>query len=422
MNLVARIHEIGPLLRENAVLADQQRFPADARITALQEAGAFSVSALARYGGYEGGARMLFEVARAISYHDPAAGWITVISNGSVMLANRLPDTTLERVFGDRTRPGEARDHGTPRMASILSSPRALAVPDGDGYRISGEWPYASNVHHSEWALVMVQPPGAAAASDAPALASAADSSSGQDSSGKEGTRGKSGARGFALLHTDQWSIRNSWFTIGMRGTGSDTLVAEDAWVPADQVVPWERVMGPAYESDPGTTAGQRLAPMVTMATTIAAPSLGGAEAARDYVRDQAHQRGVSFTVYDRQVRSGAFVKDVGHAALKIETAAMHLQRSADTIDSHASGFEPMPVPLRAECRGRIGNAAYELAEAMNDLMWAHGTSAFAESSLLGRMWRDVNTGVRHGATAAPFTLELYGDALLGIDYISTKI
>lgn len=383
--LVARIHEIGPLLRENAIIADQQRRPTDATIAALEEAGAFDISTLARFGGREGGARMLLDVACSIGYHDPAAAWVTVISNGSVMLANRLPAGALARVFAD----------GPLRMASIFTSPHGQAVRDGDGYRISGEWPFASNIHHAEWALGIVP------VTEIP---------------------GTEPVTAFALLHKSQYSIRQSWFTIGMRGTGSDTMVVQDQWVPADQVITFAKLMGPDFEADAGTSPGQRLAPMVTMATTIAAPSLGGAQAALDYVGDRAHQRGISFTVYKKQIQSGAFVKDVAHAAMKIETAAMQLQRSADTVDQYAAGFDPMPTPLRAQCRGRIGAASYELADALNDLMWAHGTSAFSESSLLGRMWRDVNTGIRHGATAAPFTLELYGDSLLGIDYISEKI
>lgn len=383
--LVDRIHEIGPLLLENAIIADQQRRPVDSTVTALGETGAFDISTLARYGGAEGGARMLLEAARAIGYYDPAAAWITVISNGSVMLANRLPGTVLDEVF----------DAGPVKMASIFTSPHGQAIRDGEGYRVSGEWPFGSNIHHSEWTLGIVpmrEHP------DAEPMT------------------------GFALLHKSQYAIKNSWFTIGMRGTGSDTMVVEDQWIPADRIISFAQLMGPDFESDQSTSIGQRLAPMVTMATTIAAPSLGGAEAARDYVRDKAHQRGVSFTVYTKQVMSGAFVKDVAHAAMKIESAALQLQQSADTLDQYATGLVPMPRPVRAECRGRIGAASFELADALNDFMWAHGTSAFAESSLLGRMWRDVNTGIRHGATAAPFTLELYGDGLLGIDYISEKI
>lgn len=64
--LVQQVHEIGPLLREQAVVADRNRLLPQASVEALEAADVWRLSTLQRYGGYEGGAQMLLEVARTI--------------------------------------------------------------------------------------------------------------------------------------------------------------------------------------------------------------------------------------------------------------------------------------------------------------------------------------------------------------------
>ena len=81
-----------------------------------------------------------------------------------------------------------------------------------------------------------------------------------------------------------------------------------------------------------------------------------------------------------------------------------------------------MPLEQRARHRAGIGHAGHELVDAVNELCWLHGTAAFADNSLLGRMWRDINTGTRHASITAPMGYELHGNGMTGTDYISTKL
>ena len=383
--LVERIHAVGPTLRENAVLADKNRVLPDASIAALESSGALNISALRRYGGYEGGARMLLEAGRAIGRYDPAAAWVTVISNGSVMLANRFDDELLDVIFAA----------GAVPMASIFASPQGTAAREGGGYRVNGEWPFSSNIMHSKWAIGILT---VREAGDAePVIA-------------------------FAVFQKDEFWVKDSWYTIGMRGTGSNTMIVEDRWIPANRLVSFERLMGDGFERDPRQSFGRRLTPHLTMSTTIMSPLLGAAEAGLGLVRDKAHNRGITYTNYKRQVDSGAFVHGLGAASMKIDTALLQLRRSADAIDAAAAGTTAIPLAERARYRGGVGHAGHSLVESMTDLVWLHGTSSFAEFNPLGRLWRDVNTGARHASIAAPLSYELHGDGLLGVDYISSKL
>lgn len=72
--LVDRIQGIGPLVRERAVIADRNRFLPQEAVDAFASAIAWHISALRRYGGYEG-ASMCLAVARTVGYYDPVAVW-----------------------------------------------------------------------------------------------------------------------------------------------------------------------------------------------------------------------------------------------------------------------------------------------------------------------------------------------------------
>lgn len=384
--LVEQVHRVGPILREQALIADRDRVLPQATIDALDAADVWRISTLKRYGGFEGGAAMLSEVARTIGFYDPAAAWCVVISNGSVMLANRFNDDMLDEVFAQ----------GPIKSASIFAQPQGTAVPEGEGWRINGRWPFASNSSHSAWALgiLFIQDQVGAAADKV----------------------------GFVLMRRDEFEIEDTWFTIGMRGSGSNTMVAQNLVVPRNRVITFEQLMGDGPEKDPRATFGQRLTPHLTMSTSIQAPSLGAAYAALDFTTEVSGKRGITYTHYRRQSDSGAFVQNLGATSIKIDSARLLLDRAAAEIDAAASGLVPMPLALRARHRAGIGHAGHELVDAVNSLCWLHGTAAFAESSLLGRMWRDVSTGTRHASITAPMGYELHGNAMTGTSYISTKL
>lgn len=384
--LLERIHEIGPLLRENAPIADRDRRLPDVSIEAVESTGAFAISTLKQHGGYEGSVRMLFEAVQTLGYYCPSSGWVTAISNGGVLLQNRWPESVRQRVYADDK---------PVKMAAIFLSPRGSAVRADNGYRISGEWPFASNIYHADWTIALMP------------VTNSADAEP---------------QAGLAIVKRGEYSIKDTWFTVGMRGTGSNSMVVEDLWIPEDQMVLADHVLGPAAEADPNASVGQRLAMIPVLTVPLAAAAVGAARAAVDYVGEQSRTRPMKFSTYPTRASSAAFVEGLGHVAMKIDSATLHLRRSADTIDRHAREVTPLPDLLRARTLADVGHCGFQLADALNDLMSLHGTAAFAESSPLAQLWRDVNTATRHQVLSALFNYEVYGDGLLGLPYVTTLL
>lgn len=378
--LIAQVHQIGPLLRENAAQADRERRVPQSSIDALAAIGVFGINSPQQFGGLGGGARMLLDVCSTMGNYCTNAAWITVISSVSTMLALRFPVSAQQRIFSGGK---------PPRMSSIIVSPNGSAVRHGEGYLVNGEWPFASNILHSEWAIGIVpiqEHPDAA-----PEM-------------------------GYVVLPKEQYIIKDTWYTVGMRGTGSNTIVAKDQWVPADQVVRASELLGPGFETAPDSSFLQRLTPVSMFPTVIMAGPLGAAQTALALTAEMAAKRPVTYSKYQPQNTSGAFVQGIGAVRAKIDTAELMLQRAADTIDAAARDHTSMPPKTRAGIRNDVGHATHNLAEALNDIAWLHGTALFAESNPLNRLWRDVHTGVRHAIAASPLGYEIGGAAVLGIE------
>lgn len=376
-----RIAPISSVLEANAPVADQLRYLPDATIDALADAGALSVLIPPENGGLGGGALDLHEAALGIGYSCPSAGWVTVISNGSALLLARFPTAARERVY--------AGSRGPLPLASIFVSPGGHARPAEDGYRVEGRWPFASNSRHAEWTIVIL-----------PILDHA----------------GNQTGTGFALLHRSQYTIEDSWRTIGLRGTGSNTIIASDAWIPPEQLVTSSALLGSTPEDRPDAGRVQRLAPTSTMATSIAAPLLGAALAARDYVEQKTSTGHATYSTYPTRADSPVFRHGLGEVTASLEAARLLLRHSAEIIDSASADRRLLTPSERGVIRSRASKAVEEAVQALTVLTWQHGAASFAESSTLGRLWRDVNTGARHALIGPALGYELAGSTLLGQD------
>src|SRR5262249_18037999 len=77
------------------------------------------------------------------------------------------------------------------------------AVPEGDGYRISGRWSFASGVEHAAYRMVGVMVEG----EGEPRIL-------------------------HAILRAEQTEVVDTWNVSGLRGTGSHDLCARDPLVP----------------------------------------------------------------------------------------------------------------------------------------------------------------------------------------------
>jgi alkylation response protein AidB-like acyl-CoA dehydrogenase len=368
--LLARALDLRPLLAANAAQSESDRRVPDESINALTEAGLFGLATPRRYGGSETDLRTLLDVGAAVGEADGAAAWVLGLINACAWITSLFPEKTQDEVFGA----------GPEVRISGALAPTAQADRVDGGYRVSGRWPYASGVWHTDWTLI--------------------------------GFPFADGEGAIALVPAADYEIDRTWFMVGMRGTGSDTPRAEGIFVPDHRVIGMTPAIDGALPTQQGFY-GSAFVPVLTL--ILAAPSLGMARSALRFVQDKAAGRAINSTVYTAQSESVGFQMQLAEAAMKVDSAHLHAYRAADDIDTAAARGEYPDRLVRARIRADTTMATRYVVEAMDLLMSAHGTSSFAESNPLQQIWRDANIAYRHAMTLPAVNFEVYGKEMLGI-------
>jgi alkylation response protein AidB-like acyl-CoA dehydrogenase len=371
--LVASARDLQPLLREHLADGEVYRRQADEVIEALTTAGMFRLFTPRRFGGYAVSLRTLVDVTEALAEADGSAAWIVGIAAGAAWLGAHATERAQEEVFG----PGpDVRISGS-------ANPAPARRVDG-GLRVNGRWAYASGSPHASWAGV--------------AMAVA-------DGHGQPGGY-------FGLVPRSDIGLEETWQTVGMRGTGSNTWVGEDLFVPEHRLF----AIGDVAEGSPGHDEPLYRLPFAPVAAlNLMGTLLGLGRAALDYTVEKAPTKSMRHTFFARQSDSVAVQVQTAEAALKLQTARLHTHRIADDLDAAALDGATLDYADRAQIRAELGYAVAQVLEAIQILLDVHGAAGFAESSPLQRIWRDANTGGRHAGFNAAVGYEVLGKVLLGV-------
>jgi alkylation response protein AidB-like acyl-CoA dehydrogenase len=378
-DLLARAAAVRAVLERNAAKGEEDRRIADESIDALVEAGLFKITVPRRFGGYEVDIRTKLEVSAAVAEADGATAWVLALTNVCHWLVGLYCDRAQEDIFGaDRNA----------RVCGVLAPSPHTRREDG-GLVVTGRWPWASGSLHATWGLVGVLDKDEAGAVTEHAL---------------------------ALIPMADLDVEDTWFAAGMKGTGSNTLVAQEVFVPDHRLLSVPKAIENEYPTEHTDEPLYRSSFVPVLALILVGPQLGLARAARDLVIAKAPKRAISYTSFERQTDSVAFQVEMAKAAMMVDTAHLHAFRAAGDIDAAARRGEKLDYVTRARVRADTGYTAETVRMAIDRLVSAHGASSFADSSPMQRIWRDANTAGRHAVVSPTVSLEVYGKALLGVD------
>ena len=383
--LVERTSELFPLIRDNAAATEAGRRVVDANIDALRAAGLLRVSTPRRYGGAEADLRTTITISGEIARGCGSTAWVTALLNMCSWVIGLYPARVQAEIFGADP---------DARVCAVVA-PRATTRRVADGYVVTGKWPWASACLHAQWAAV-----GIPVVDDAGAVVD----------------------QGFALIPMSELAIEDSWFSVGMRGTGSNTLVGTEVFVPDHRVMSLTGAIEGRYLTEHKDEALYRAGFMPVLVMILVGPPLGLARAALDCFGEQMPSRGIIYTSYDRQIDAPVTHEQIAEAAMLIDSAHLHAYRAADDIDSLAAAGSYPDLAAFARMRMDCSRAVHYAREAVNLLVSASGGSAFGESNPLQRIWRDINTSSLHGILTHRTNLEMYGRILLGLPQNSPLI
>lgn len=373
-DLVQRATALQPLLAEHAARTEEGREVVPEVIAALEDEGLFEVIVPKRLGG--SGATMATQLAVAAELGKACAStaWVQTLINVTTWASSRAP--AAETLFA----PGAPR----PRVCGVLTT-GGTATPVPGGYRVSGKWPFASGSSCASWFTG-----GVTVVDDDGALI----------------------GLGLATIPRADYGIDDTWFVAGMCGTSSNTVVVDNAFVPAEHYAPLDET-----SFGMGEDPSDRWPMGTSLALILMGPLLGAARACADLVTAKAPKKAISYTSYEATTDSMAAVVSLARARLDIDTAWLHAFEAAGYVDSVGLGA-PREPQEEARVRGQCGYLTAMLRQGVDSLLDVGGAGSFASANTVQRHWRDINVGSRHAFLATNVSLETYGRSLFGLDPI----
>jgi alkylation response protein AidB-like acyl-CoA dehydrogenase len=357
-----------PLVRDRIQETDREHRLPDDLVDAVRRTGLNRVLLPTVMDGLQAPVVEVMDILERIATVDGSTAWCAMIGAGSNVFAGYLPESGARRVFAD---PGQG--------SASMFAPAGRLTGGSGRLRLSGRWPFASNVLHSVWIAL-----GALA----------------------EGPQGLDPRVRIVFVETSALSVEKTWDTSGLRGTGSHHVAATAVAVDDDHCC--------TFDDQPWPEGVLWRLPLHTvLIPLLAAVPLGVARGALDHIAWQAAE--------GRTARRGQLADDpIGMDEFAVADTRLRAARAAlrDAVgEAHlaAEGHQDVDRRLRA----RLFLAALQASDVSVEVTsTAHqlggGAAAYRDSPLL-RALDDVHAARQHLLFAHKHRVEL-GKALAGLE------
>jgi alkylation response protein AidB-like acyl-CoA dehydrogenase len=373
------VRALAPLVRDHEDTIEQERCLPKPVIRGLVEAGVFQMFVPRSLGGDEIDPLTACRVVEEASTQDGAVGWCAMIGACNGYFGGLLSVAARREIFADRT-----------VVLAGTFRPTGVAVVTDGGYRVTGRWPFASGIMHSDWLF---------------------GGCSVHDAAGPR--RAPSGAPVTKLIFVPRGDARvlDTWHTGGLRGTGSHDFEVTDVFVPAGRCV-W-------FSDPPEERTPLYSFPTITfLSTVIASVPLGIARHALELFKGLAGVKKPTGS-QDLLRANGVTQSQLGEAEGLLRAGRAFLLETVAEAWEVVSRGEPLSWHQRALLWLAATQAATQAAQAVDIVYRAGGGSSVYASAKLERCFRDIHTASQH-FNVAYSNYQAVGQFFLGDDMRAT--
>ena len=375
----ARARGGAPLISEASEQTEADRQVPDHVVAAMHDAELFRMCLPRSLGGGEATPLEVMEVLEIVAGADASTAWCLGQLIGCSLAAGYLDPDVARDVFGA---PNAALAWG-PTSAS------ARVVAADSGFRVSGQFRFASGSRHATWL-------------GAHCAVFEADGTQRLGAGGKPVDR-------TVLFPISAATMDDVWRVVGLKGTGSDNYTVDDLFVPESHSFvrdtdDFRRETGPLYRI-----------PFITFyGIAFAGVALGIARAMLDeFIALAAEKVPARTTSVLRE--SPIIQSEVAMAQGRLGSSRAYLVEMAGATWETAIAGEPFPLDQRALLRVAISYAMNQAREVAEFAFRAAGTNAIFEANSFERRFRDMYA-VSQQSQANLWNFESAGQALLGLE------
>ncbi len=370
--ILERARAMAPQFAQRAEVAEEARRISPESANDMLAAGFARILLPSRIGGCGLGFDTWFDVTCELSKADASHGWCAGLIIHHAHLIAQFPEEAQRTVWAE----------GLDVAIAASFAPNAKAVPVNGGYRVSSKGsPFASGVDHSSWLML-----------------------------GGLAHDGGASEWKFFLVPAGQCVVRDTWFTAGMRGTGSKTVIIDDAFVPNGLVLSLADLRdgkgpGSAINTDVIYHTPFFYYAPISFATAMLGTAQGAYELFREWIKTRKAQDGTS--VADKislQVK-------MARSAADIDAAELLLRRAVQVTKAP----EDYSAQLLARSVRDFARVSELTVAAVDTLIGLSGTAGFATSHPIQRAWRDIHFMSMHISVNTETNFAHFGRMELGL-------
>ena len=375
-NLLEAAAGFVPTLRERAGEIEKNRSLPQDIADAFAAAGFYSLMVPESLGGHEIDPLTYLKLVRTLATGDASAAWCVMIGATTALSSAYMPKADAEQIFGK----------GRRTITAGVFAPTGKAVPEGDGFRVSGRWQWGSGSPNAAWVsggcFVM------------------------RDGKPEMSDTGVPISR-MMLVPKSDVTLLDTWDVSGLCGTGSTDFEMKDVYVPASRAV--------AFGYDKPMERPLYLFPIFALlASGISSVALGTARAAIDELVGFASAKTPQGTLKPLTSRPDTQM-GVSKAEALVRSATAFMDDAVGAAWDAAQKGDEIPVALRRDMRLSMAHATTAAAEAVDIVYGLGGGTSVYRKSPLQRQFRDVHVATQH-MMVAKGVLEQAGRLFLGLE------
>lgn len=363
-DIPAKLHQHGEELAALAWENEKLGKLSDRTAQILRETGMMRLTQPKKFGGMEAKPSEFLEAVMTAARYDGSAGWVSGVVGIHPWQVPLLGDKLGAEIWGENQDTWIASPY----------TPSAIAEPVEGGYRVSGRWQFSSGTDHAQWVFL-----GALIGNGkgAPAMPP-------------------------RMLHVilprrDYQILDDTWDVIGLLGTGSKDVVAQDVFVPNDHVLEYDRLVTGEAGAKAAEEQGNlvyNLPFSVIFPVGITGAIVGMAEGA--LAAHAAYQK-------NRVNAAGARVADdpysafaAGEAAAEIHAARVQLFDGINWAYDQVMEGKLLTLEDRSRIRRNQVRCAWRAVAAIDTIYARSGGNASRRTNPIQRFWRDAHVGLNH--------------------------
>ena len=370
--LVRRAIELVPMLRDRAAATETQRSLPQETIADFRAAELLRATTPERFGGLGFDYDITLDVALELGRGCGSAAWCYAVWADISWMLGMYPEKAQQEYWVDSA---------DTLCASGFNPGGGNATPVDGGYLLSGHWDFASGCDAASWVLV--------GAMDGPVPL-------------------------LILVPKSDFTIQDTWYVSGLRGTGSKDIVVQEAFVPDYRAL---SITDMAEARTPGRklhdTPGYRIPFWSTVPYVLVSPIIGMAQGALETfeasIASKISEKGSAADYAGIQM-------SLAEAAVEIHAARLIIRHDTQETLTRAGSNEMPSVDDRVRYRRNQAYVATLGVRAMNRLFEASGAHVLFDSDPIQRFHRDANAASHHFTFSWHVASEQYGRVRLGLE------